>query len=936
MNVSCPRTIPRRIASAWYGALRRTSVLADERQLDDVAVKLLLLLPKVGFAKWAGKACRSVSRSILQSYPHLPPPLIEQVTSAFLTPPTRVSASSTDSARARAVSRLIREGFIRKAASTLLSEDPPPIGPQQVQQLKDLHPLPQDLSNPFPGQSPSAPPNLFSTPVIDTLKELPRDSSGGPSGWTYCLMQDSAADVPEFLAVLERLCQALVKGTHAPLREWLCASRLYAVAKKQGGVRPIACGEAFLRLACRWALKAVNCDAVLLPEQFGVGSPGGVEPVVWAVNDAIRNDPAAVLSIDFSNAFNTVSRHRIAKAVRDHIPALHRLVKFIYSSPSSLLLPDSDGHVHILKSQTGVRQGDPLGPLLFSLAIKPLVSRLKTDFADRNQLWAYLDDLFLVVPSAAAANSALDALEHPDTVSTYGLRVNRAKCHITLGQALRDEGTDLLGSWVGGPSDTTSQGHALITKAVQKLSNRIPCLESLSLQCRLVLLRLCYFPTLNHLVRSLHPSITAPGTQAFDAVVSNAIASWLQPPPAPGSVPAPPAPLGPLSSAILQLPTRLGGLGLFSQHFLRPYAAGASFVLSQGVLRNRNHPLSQASYEAMNEFVSLCAVNLTMPVDTLLSPDECSAPHLQRRCLEKPHEEAWYELFQSSSNSIRIRLLENSAPLARSWLHLHPVCRLTELSDAEVAFALRRTLIKPLTDLPPNDNCRLCFEALSPSHHLTCTGTSILRTWRHNSIRSLVASSLDKLGRVTQEVVHGAIRHDILITDGDLGRLSIDIGVCHAPTPSDAFNWPTDQQVQQAILERESAPRSSRPHLFFWEDRTDEPSHPRAIEIRTFRHLSFQSALIPTLHQMETVKTNHFAANHDPHGPHAARSFLPFILSSGGCINQKAKDFVWDILERLFVKIRDRANFRLRLYATLAIQLIRFSHKMARRVNNAN
>jgi hypothetical protein len=41
----------------------------------------------------------------------------------------------------------------------------------------------------------------------------------------------------------------------------------------------------------------------------------------------------------------------------------------------------------IILSETGVRQGDPLGPILFCLALHPVIKSLKSEF----NVW-YLDD----------------------------------------------------------------------------------------------------------------------------------------------------------------------------------------------------------------------------------------------------------------------------------------------------------------------------------------------------------------------------------------------------------------------------------------------------------------------------------------------------------------------------------------------------------------
>jgi hypothetical protein len=121
---------------------------------------------------------------------------------------------------------------------------------------------------------------------------------------------------------------------------------LVPLAKKGGGVRPIACGEAFTRLACRTALKMVGAPDALLGCQFGVGSKGGVEPVLFGVRSAIASGEAQGISVlDFANAFNSLDRSVFASEVRDKKPELFRLVKYLYNHSSDVLVAtnsDSD------------------------------------------------------------------------------------------------------------------------------------------------------------------------------------------------------------------------------------------------------------------------------------------------------------------------------------------------------------------------------------------------------------------------------------------------------------------------------------------------------------------------------------------------------------------------------------------------------------------
>eukprot|EP00301_Raphidiophrys_heterophryoidea_P008757 c13180_g9_i1.p1 GENE.c13180_g9_i1~~c13180_g9_i1.p1 ORF type:complete len:267 (+),score=20.89 c13180_g9_i1:350-1150(+) len=133
---------------------------------------------------------------------------------------------------------------------------------------------------------------------------------------------------------MEGLGRLMVKGGESfPARDWLCASWLIPIKKKPSGVRPIACGEAFTRPV------TITSEDILLPEQFGVGSPGGVEPVVWSAGDTIAQENCeGFLKIDFSNAFNTVSILQISKTVRERVPPLFLLVKLLNNTPSPLVV----------------------------------------------------------------------------------------------------------------------------------------------------------------------------------------------------------------------------------------------------------------------------------------------------------------------------------------------------------------------------------------------------------------------------------------------------------------------------------------------------------------------------------------------------------------------------------------------------------------------
>ena len=112
-----------------------------------------------------------------------------------------------------------------------------------------------------------------------------------------------------------------------------------------------------------------KCPALLHPDQLVVALPGGAEIGVHTLRQYVNHshcDDKLVAKIDFRNAFNTIRRDRLLAEVKEHTPSMYKRIWESYSSESYLYFGDKD----LLHSKEGVQQGDPLGPLLFSLGIR--------------------------------------------------------------------------------------------------------------------------------------------------------------------------------------------------------------------------------------------------------------------------------------------------------------------------------------------------------------------------------------------------------------------------------------------------------------------------------------------------------------------------------------------------------------------------------------
>ena len=113
------------------------------------------------------------------------------------------------------------------------------------------------------------------------------------------------------------------------------------------------------------------------PSQFGVTCPNGAEKVIHGLRACMDkhwfDDDFGVLKIDMKNAFNLVSRQALLSECAKHFPELFPWVSWCYGQHP--LLWHSLG---CLTSESGVQQGDPLGPLLFSLVLNILVKAIST------------------------------------------------------------------------------------------------------------------------------------------------------------------------------------------------------------------------------------------------------------------------------------------------------------------------------------------------------------------------------------------------------------------------------------------------------------------------------------------------------------------------------------------------------------------------------
>lgn len=330
----------------------------------------------------------------------------------------------------RYVERKLSEGNIKGAAKLLFSTDTLAIdSTETLAALRDKHPLPSTSAQPL--VAPSSPRNILNIDEEATkngILSFPNGSAGGLDGLTPQHLKDLVNPfVGQSAETLVRNLTELVKimlSGKVPdaITPILYGANLVALTKKDGGVRPIAVGSTLRRLVSKLCCRELHTKLTdkFQPRQLGFGVRGGCEAAVHAARTFLDSKFYDVfVKIDVKNAFNSVDRSALLTEIYKEIPEISLYMYQCYGTQSKLMFGDSE-----INSCVGCQQGDPLGPAIFSLAIQPFITNLKSKF----NMW-YLDDGSLG-GDASSVFQDLESIIH--SFSQIGLTLNFNKCEIFI------------------------------------------------------------------------------------------------------------------------------------------------------------------------------------------------------------------------------------------------------------------------------------------------------------------------------------------------------------------------------------------------------------------------------------------------------------------------------------------------------------------------
>lgn len=295
--------------------------------------------------------------------------------------------------------------------------------PRDDTPVRDFAPSPCDIYSP-----------ISSPEIADSIKKMGK-TTGGPDGIDSTRLSRIPIVTLELLANLVLFSQYIPK----PLRR----SRTILIPKSNenlelaGNWRPITITSILIRLVNRIIAQRLSNSITLDECQRGFTRLDGCFANNITMQSIIKERrkqgrPFTILSLDVQKAFDRVSHHSIDRALRrfrvDKNTANYIMATFFEQTTTIYC-----GGVEVvtLSLRRGVKQGDPLAPIIFNMVLDELISGLRIrkgiGFGDLNiSVLGYADDLLLLSENNKDAQFLLRLT--CEFMESRSLTLNPAKC----------------------------------------------------------------------------------------------------------------------------------------------------------------------------------------------------------------------------------------------------------------------------------------------------------------------------------------------------------------------------------------------------------------------------------------------------------------------------------------------------------------------------
>lgn len=791
-----------------------------------------------------------------------PAPSNSSPPSASVDPPDPQEAQLRKTAKA--VNKLVMDGYLSKAMQRLLRSLCDKLADvtemNNILSLLHLHPVAP--AEPLPRKSDN---NRLLTVddeiLFKALKTIDNGSAPGPSLWSPKYLHEIALNPEAKKGIVALLRMLLNDEMSAELKQLFLASHLLAIPKikdgAQAGLRPIAVGDVFLRLASRVAFSKLPSGQRLFPNniQMGCNIKGGPQAAIHAIQTALHaHKDNVLLTSDFKNAFNKINRIAVIKALlsKEAVKDVHSIFYSLYSQAAPLLIFDKQGRLHsIISSDTGVRQGDALASLAYDLTVEHIYARIKKDHTDVVVIAVHDDLHFVGRPDAVLR--AFNKLQLLCSEPSLGLSLCTSKCvlfhparqapsHEHLKTLAAEAGIQfksgrivVLGTPIGEDKDDITATLKEKTDAYLDRCMTVLTHKDIHPKTAYTLITKCVIPKMMHIARTLLPSSAHQIMRHFDNKVLTLVSKVLK---LPANMPA-------HLRAHIGLPVSKGGLAIRQYSSLHKLAFTSALLESKFIVRHClqtmnivNHQQDAAydpsslrnepSFREARECLSSLASTDPETIAKLIPSSRCDLtglPHKQGQTETKLQDKLTAVLDAATTQqlcndkdygrdgALTKKLASLSAhPSARYFLTRPPdvVVKQHHMSPNDFQLAIRHNLLLPvIIDEQKAVKCELCGHLTKqlPDHPLSCEALrkrSVNN--RHEALAALLVKGVFTDANLTATTfarisVHSAKAADIFVSTPRYW-LASDVSIVHEGSPSYI-----DHAVGADVKARENAKR---------------------------------------------------------------------------------------------------------------------------------